>query len=78
MVFFGFELESSVGSRVTDITLEGQELVLQLSFLDQLVQMVPQIPIILRSVSLVSMVLAIKAVVRPCKVSSHLIRPFEK
>ena len=38
---------------------------LQLSFSDQLFQMVSQIPAILRSVSLVSMVLAIKAWVRP-------------
>ena len=51
---------------------------LQLPFSDQLIQMVPQIPAILRSVSLVLMVLAIKVLVAPCGVSSHLVQPFEK
>jgi len=51
---------------------------LQLSFSDKLVQMVPQIPAILCSVSLVLMVLAIKALVAPHGVSSHLVRPFEE
>ena len=40
--------------------------------------MVPQIPAILYGVSLVSMVLAIKALIAPHEVSSHLVRPFEK
>ena len=40
--------------------------------------MVPQILAILRSVSLVSMVLAIKALVAPRGVSSHLVWLFEK
>ena len=40
--------------------------------------MVPQIPAILHSVSLVLMVLAIKALVTPHGVSSHLVRPFEE
>ena len=40
--------------------------------------MVPQILAILRSVSLVSMVLAIKALVTPRGVSSHLVWLFEK
>ena len=50
----------------------------QLSFSDQLVQMVPQIFTILRNVSLVLMVLAIKALVTPHRVSSHLVWPFEE
>ena len=51
---------------------------LQLSFLDQLVQMVSQIPTVLHNVSLVLMVLAIKALVAPHGVSSHLVWPFEE
>ena len=51
---------------------------LQLSFLDQLVQMVSQIPTVLYNVSLVLMVLAIKALVAPHGVSSHLVWPFEE
>ena len=51
---------------------------LQLSFSDQLVQMVPQIPAILCRVSLVLMVLAIKTLVAPRGVSSHFVRPFKK
>ena len=51
---------------------------LQLSFSNQLVQMVTQIPAILRSVSLVLMVLAVKALVAPHRVSSHLVRPSEE
>ena len=51
---------------------------LQLSFLDQLVQMVSQIPTVLYNVSLVLMVLAIKALVAPPGVSSHLVWPFEE
>ena len=51
---------------------------LQLSFSDQLVQMVPQIPAILCSVSLVLMVLTIKALVVLYGVSSHLVWLFEE
>ena len=40
--------------------------------------MVPQIPAILRSVSLVLMVLTIKALVTPNEVSSYLVWPFEE
>ena len=40
--------------------------------------MIPQIPAVLRSVPLVLMVLAIKALVTPHGVSSHLIWPFEE
>ena len=50
----------------------------QLSFSDQLVQMVPQIFTVLRNVSLVLMVLAIKALVTPHRVSSHFVWPFEE
>ena len=51
---------------------------LQLSFSDQLIQMVSQIPAIPRSVSLISMVLAIKVLVAPRGVSNHLVWPFEE
>ena len=51
---------------------------LQLSFSDQMVQMVPQIFTILRSVSLVLMVLAIKALVTPHGVSNHHVWVFEE
>ena len=51
---------------------------LQLSFSDQLVQMVPQISTVLRSVPLVLMVLEIKALVTPHGVSSHLVWLFEE
>ena len=54
-----------------------QELV-QLSFSDQLVQMVPQISIILGGVSLVLVVVAIKALVVSHGISCHLILPFEE
>ena len=51
---------------------------LQLSLSDQLVQMVLQISTVFRSVPLVLMVLAIKALVVPHRVSSHLVWPFEE
>ena len=51
---------------------------LQLSLSDQLIQMVPQISIVLRSVSLVLMVLAIKALVAPHGASSYLVWSFEE
>jgi len=51
---------------------------LQLPFSDQLVQVVPQIPTVFCSVPLVLMVFAIKALVAPHRVSSHLVRPFEE
>ena len=51
---------------------------LLLSFLDQLVQMVPQISTVLSGVSLVLVVLAIKALIAPHGVSCHLIWPFEE
>ena len=51
---------------------------LQLSFSDQLFQMVPKIPAFFCSVSLVLMVLAIKARVAPRGVFAHLVRSFEE
>ena len=54
------------------------EKLLQLSFSNQLVQMVLQISTVLRSVSLVLMVLATKALVAPHGVSSHLVWLFEE
>ena len=54
-----------------------QEL-LEFSLSDQLVQMVPQIPIVLGGVSLVLVVMAIKALIAPYGVSCHLIWPFEE
>ena len=49
--------------------------VLQLSFLDQLVQIIPEVPAVLRGMSVVLVVLAIKVLVSLCGLSRHLIRP---
>ena len=54
-----------------------QEL-LEFSLSNQLVQMIPQIPVVLDGVSLVQVVVAIKALVAPHGVSSHLVWPFEE
>ena len=54
-----------------------QEL-LKFSFSDQLVQMIPQIPTVLNGVSLVLVVVAIKALIAPHGISCHLIWPFEE
>ena len=54
-----------------------QEL-LEFSLSNQLVQMIPQIPVVLDGVSLVQVVVAIKALVAPHEVSSHLVWPFEE
>ena len=51
---------------------------LQPSFSDQLVQMIPQSSTILCGVSLVLVVLAIKALIASHGVSSHLIWPFKE
>ena len=51
---------------------------LQFSFSNQLVQMIPQISIVLSSVPLVLVVLAIKALIAPQGVSCHLVWPFEE
>ena len=47
--------------------------VLQLSFSDQLVQVIPEVPTILRGMSVVLVVLAIKVLVSLCGLSRHLI-----
>ena len=49
--------------------------VLQLSFSDQLVQVITEVPTILYGVSMVLVVLAIKVLVSLCRLSRHLIRP---
>ena len=51
---------------------------LQFSFSDQLVQMIPHISIIFCGVSLVLVLLAIKALIAPQGVSYHFIWPFEE
>ena len=51
---------------------------LQFSFSDQLVQMIPQISTVLRGVFLVLVVMAIKALVTSHRVSCHLIWSFEE
>ena len=51
---------------------------LRFSLSDQLVQMIPQVSAVLCSVSLVLVVLAIKVFIAPCRVSYHLIWPFEE
>ena len=54
-----------------------QEL-LEFSISDQLAQMIPQIPGVLGGVSLVLVVVAIKALIVPYGISCHLIWPFEE
>ena len=54
-----------------------QEL-LEFSFSDQLVQMIPQILVVLGDVSLVLVVVAIKVLITPYEISCHLIWPFEE
>ena len=49
--------------------------VLQLSFSDQLVQIVPEVPVILRGMSMVLVILAIKVLIALRGLSCHLIRP---
>ena len=51
---------------------------LQLSFSNQLIQMVPQISTVFRSVPLVLMILAVKALVAFQGVSDHLVWSFEE
>ena len=48
---------------------------LQLSFSDQLVQIVPEIPTILHGISMVLVILAIKVLITLHGFSRHLIRP---
>ena len=57
------------------MTARMMQQVLQLSFSDQLVQVIPEVPAILSGVSVVLVVLAIKVLVSLYRLSRHLIRP---
>ena len=57
------------------MTTRMMQKVLQLSFSDQLVQIVPEVPVILRGMSMVLVILAIKVLIPLCGLSRHLIRP---
>ena len=57
------------------MTTRMMQEVFQLSFSDQLVQIIPEIPAILRGMSVVLVVLAIKVLVSLCGLFRHLIRP---
>ena len=54
-----------------------QEL-LEFPLSDQLVQMIPQIPAVLGSMSLVLVVVAIETLIAPHGISRHLVWPFEE
>ena len=51
---------------------------LEFSLLDQLVQMIPQVLTVLNDVSMVLVVVTIKALIVPHEVSCHLTWPFEE
>ena len=51
--------------------------VLQLSFSDQLVQIVPEVPVVLRRMSVVLVILAIKVLIAFRGFSRHLIQPLK-
>ena len=51
--------------------------VLQLSFSDQLVQIIPKVPTVLCGMHVVLVVLAIKVLIAPRGLSRHLIRPLK-
>ena len=57
------------------MTARMMQKVLQLSFSDQLVQIIPEIPTVLRGMSVVLVVLTIKVLVSLCGLSLHLIWP---
>ena len=57
------------------MTARMMQKVLQLSFSDQLVQIIPKVPAILRGMSVVLVVLAIKVLVSLRGLFRHLIRP---
>ena len=59
------------------MTAKMMQHVFQLSFSDQLVQVIPEVPAILRGVSVVLVVLAIKVLVLLCRLSRHFIQPSE-
>ena len=56
------------------MTARMMQKVLQLSFSDQLVQVIPELPEILHGMFVVLVVLAIKVLVSLCGLSHHLIR----
>ena len=77
----GLEESSLLGSEFVcppSLAIGMVQQLVQLPFSDQLVQMVPQILAIFRSVPLVLMVLVIKVLVAYQGVSSHLVWPFEE
>ena len=57
------------------MTARMMQKVLQLSFLYQLVQIVPDVPAILHGISVVLVILAIKVLIPLYGLSHHLIRP---
>ena len=57
------------------MTTEMMQQVLQLSFPGQLVQVIPEVPAVLRGMSVVLVVLAIKVLIAPRGLSCQLIRP---
>ena len=57
------------------MTARMMQKVLQFSFSDQLVQIIPEVPVVLRGMSVVLVALAIKILVSLCGLSRHLIRP---
>ena len=59
------------------MTARMMQQVFQLSFLDQLVQVIPEVPTILGGVPVVLVVLVIKVPISLCRLSRHLIRPSE-
>ena len=59
------------------MTTGAMQKVLQLSFLDQLVQIVLEVPVVLRGMSVVLVVLAIKVLIAPRGFPRHLIRPLK-
>ena len=59
------------------MTTRMMQKVLQLSFSDQLVQIVPEVPVILRGMFVVLVILAIKILIAPHGFPRHLIRPLK-
>ena len=59
------------------VTTGMMQKVFQLSFLNQLVQIIPEVPVVLHGMPVVLVVLAIKVLIVPHGLSRHLIRPFK-
>ena len=57
------------------MTARMMQEVLQLSFSDQLVQIVPEVPVVLRGMSVVLVILVIKVLIAFRGFSRHLIQP---